>query len=199
MKKTSIDYAILGLLSWKSLTGYDIKKMFSGSEALHWSGNNNQIYTSLSKLYKQGLVSKETELQGDGPARKIYSITAEGQAALEEWLHTEPELPQLKNPFLIQLAWADRLDPQELDALLARYEEEMQNTLMILQVQAEQKNIDPSGNLRHAYINPALARSNREVVLWSMIQLNWIRFYQNELNWVRNLREQLQRPEFAKK
>lgn len=193
MNKASIDYAILGLLSWKPLSGYDIKKMFSGSETLYWSGNNNQIYTSLSKLFKNGFVSKETELQGDGPARKIYSITEEGQAQFEKWLRTEPELPQLKNPFLIQLAWADRLEPDELDALLARYEEETQNTLLILQVQAEQNNIDPNGRLRDAYINPSLARTKREIVLWSMIQLNWIQFYQNELNWVRNLREQLQR------
>ncbi len=193
MSKVSIDYAILGLLSWKSLTGYDIKKMFAGSDTLYWSGNNNQIYTSLAKLFKNGFVSKETELQGDSPPRKIYSITAEGQAALEEWLRTEPEFPQLKNPFLIQLAWADCLNSDELDALLTRYEEEAQNALLILQVQAEQNNVDLNGKPRDVYINPALGRTKREVVLWSMIQLNWIQFYQNELNWVRNLREQLQK------
>ena len=193
MSRTSIDYAILGLLSRQPLTGYDIKKMFAGSETLYWSGNNNQVYTSLANLLKKGFVSKETKLQADNPPRKIYSITPQGQAELDKWLRIEPELPRLRNPFLIQLAWADRLEPHELDALLARYEEETQNELMILQVQAEQNNVDPNGKLRDAYINPSQARSNREVVLWSMIQLNWIQFYQNELNWVRSLRGQLQK------
>jgi PadR family transcriptional regulator AphA len=187
----SIEYAILGLLSWRPLTGYDIKKMFVGSTVLYWSGNNNQIYTTLVKLHENGLVSREIEFQEDSPARKIYSITAKGQAELKKWLLVEPEPPQLKNSFLIQLAWADQLSPDELDTLLGKYEAEMKMQLTMLQVQEQQKNMSPSGTPRDAYINVALARTPREAVLWSMIQENWISFYENELNWVRKLRKQI--------
>ncbi len=187
----SIEYAILGLLNLRPLTGYDIKKMFAGSAVIYWSGNNNQIYTTLVKLHKNELVTLEVELHADSPSRKIYSITAKGQAELKKWLLSEPELPQLKNSFLIQLAWADQLDPDELDALLEKYEAEILMQLSMLQVQAKQKNISPSGIPRAAYINHALARTPREVMLWNMIQENWISFYQNELNWVRNLRKLL--------
>jgi PadR family transcriptional regulator AphA len=186
----SIEHAILGLLSWRPLTGYDIKKMFAGSTALYWSGNNNQIYTTLVKLHKNELVSREIQLQEDSPPRKIYSITAKGQAELKKWLLSEPKPPQVKNSFLIQLAWADKLSPEELDSLLEKYESEMQMQLSMLQVQAQQRNLSPSGRPRDAYINPALARTPREAVLWEMIQENWISFYQNELNWVRKLRKQ---------
>jgi PadR family transcriptional regulator AphA len=140
----SIEFAILGLLSWRSLTGYDIKKMFAGSTALYWSGNNNQIYTTLVKLHKNELVSREIELQEDSPSRKVYSITAKGQAELKKWLLSEPEPPQLKNPFLIQLAWADQLNTDELDVLLGKYEAEIQMQVSMLQVQARQRNISPS-------------------------------------------------------
>ncbi len=187
----SIEYAILGLLSWRPLTGYDIKKMFAGSTALYWSGNNNQIYTALVDLHKKELVSREVELQPDRPPRKIYSLTEKGQAALKEWLLTEPEPPQLKNSFLIQLAWADQLQPAELDALLGKYEAEMEMQVTILQEQANRKNLSPSGVTRDAYTNPALARTRREALLWSAIQENWIWFYQNELNWVRRLRQRI--------
>jgi PadR family transcriptional regulator, regulatory protein AphA len=187
----SIEFAILGLLSWRSLSGYDIKKMFEGSTALYWSGNNNQIYTSLVKLHKNGLVSREIEVQEDSPLRKVYSITPQGEGDLRKWLLTEPEPPQLKNTFLIQLAWADRLTPAELDALLGRYEDEMFMQLAMLQTQARQKNISPAGTPRDAYINVALARTTREACLWGAIQENWISFYENELNWVRGLRSQL--------
>jgi PadR family transcriptional regulator AphA len=185
----TIEYAILGLLSWRPLAGYDIKKMFAGSPVLYWSGNNNQIYTTLVKLHKDGLVSRRTELQEDRPARKIYSITAQGQAELQKWVLSEPEPPQLKNTFLIQVAWADQLNPDKLDALLGRYEDEMQMQLAMLQVQ--QRSRSPSGTPRDAYIDAALARTPREAVLWKMIQENWFSFYQNELDWVRRLREQL--------
>jgi PadR family transcriptional regulator, regulatory protein AphA len=191
----SIEFAILGLLSWRSLTGYDIKKMFAGSTALYWSGNNNQIYTALVKLHEEGLVSRETEMQEDNPPRKIYTITAKGQEELKKWLFTTPEPPQLKNSFLIQLAWTDLLNPQELDTLLGKYEAEMNMQLSMLQVQEKQGNVSPSGTTRDAYINAALARTPREALLWSMIQENWISFYQNELNWVRKLRRLLPMPD----
>jgi DNA-binding PadR family transcriptional regulator len=188
----SIDYAILGLLSWRPMTGYDIKKMFAGSAAFYWSGNNNQIYTTLVKLHENGLVTREVEVQEDSPARKIYSITPEGQAALKQWLFSEPEPPELKNTFLVQLAWADQLRPEELDMLLEKYEAEMQMQIAMLQTQKQQKNIAPSGKVRDAYINASLARTPREAVLWGMIQENWISFYENELKWVRKLHKQLE-------
>ena len=188
----SIEHAILGLLNLRPLSGYDIKKMFAGSAVIYWSGNNNQIYTSLVKLHEDELVTLEVELHADSPSRKIYSITAKGQAELRKWLLSEPEPPQLKNSFLIHLAWADQLSPDELDTLLGKYESEMQMQISMLRTQEQQKNITPSGKPREAYINVSLARTRREAKLWEMIQENWISFYENELNWVRTLRQQLQ-------
>src|SRR5512136_1640933 len=188
----SIEYAILGLLNLRPLTGYDIKKMFAGSAVIYWSGNNNQIYTTVVKLHENELVTLEVELRADSPSRKIYSITTKGQAELKKWLLSEPEPPQLKNSFLIQLAWADQLSPDELDTLLGKYESEMEMQVSMLRTQERQRNISPSGTPRDAYINITLARTLREAKLWSMIQENWISFYENELNWVNKLRQQLQ-------
>jgi len=187
----SIEYAILGLLSWRPLAGYDIKKMFAGSAAFYWSGNNNQIYTALVRLHENGLVTREIEIQEDSPSRKIYSITAKGQTELKNWLRSEPEPPELKNTFLVQLAWADQLGSEELDMLLEKYEAEIQMQVSMLQTQKQQKNISPSGKVRDAYINASLARTPREALLWTMIQENSISFYENELKWVRKLRKQL--------
>lgn len=187
----SIEFAILGLLSWRSMTGYDIKKMFSGSPVLYWSGNNNQIYTTLVKLHRNGWVTREIEIQVDKPSRKIYSITPKGRSELQEWLRSEPDPPQLRSPFLIQLAWADQLKQEELEDLLGKYEAEMMMQLSMLQLQAKEGDTSASGKTRDAYIHTALARTPREAILWNMIQQNWISFYQNELDWVRKLRQQL--------
>ncbi|MFZ6027406.1 MAG: PadR family transcriptional regulator [Chloroflexota bacterium] len=187
----SIENAILGLLSWHPLTGYDIKKMFEGSPALYWSGNNNQIYKALIKLHEEGLVSREVELQEDSPSRKIYAITPAGKTVLKEWVLSQPELPQIKNAFLIQLAWSDALTAGELDGILETYETDMRMQVAMLQHQEKQKNLSPSGVPRDAYINPALARTPREALLWQAIQENWLTYYQRELDWVCRLRQAL--------
>jgi PadR family transcriptional regulator, regulatory protein AphA len=183
-----IEYAILGLLSLNALSGYDIKKMFAGSPALSWSGNNNQIYKSLLKLHELAWVSRETQVQDSSPTRKIYSITDAGREALRRWVLSNPDMPQIKNPFLIQLAWADLLNPDELDNLLERYEDEISVQLIMLTYQKERLNLSPSGIPRNAYINVSAARTPRETFLWTMILENWLSYYQSELNWVKNLR-----------
>jgi len=184
----SIEHAILGLLSLNSLSGYDIKKMFEGSAALYWSGNNNQIYKALIKLHELDWVSRQAEKQDGSPSRKIYSITEKGLQELRRWISNTPEIPQVRNSFLIQLAWADMLTANELDALLEKYESELQAQLVMLNFQKQHRNISPSGVSRDSYINIPSARTKRETFLWSMILENWSAYYQTELDWVVKLR-----------
>ncbi|MEQ8173672.1 MAG: PadR family transcriptional regulator [Syntrophomonadaceae bacterium] len=176
----NIKFAILGFLSWKPFSGYDLKKIFVQSQSLYWSGNNNQIYRSLVQLHQEGLVESEIQLQENNPARKLYTITALGRSALEEWLKGPPEPLQLRNTFLIQLSWADQLDDNELDNLLSAYEEELELQLLI-HTEREKRG------------SPNPARTDREKYLWQMISLNWSAVYQNELSWVRQLRSGLNR------
>jgi PadR family transcriptional regulator AphA len=171
----SIKHAILGFLSWRSLTGYDLKKLFADSEFFYWSGNSNQIYRTLVQLHKEGLVTREVEQQESYPDRKVYTITEAGQAALRAWAGSAPELPELRHAFLVQLAWADPLCPEELDALLKTYEDQVRAQLLICREQERRGAIDP-------------ARTPRESYLWRMMASNWIGFYEHELSWVRGLR-----------
>ncbi len=174
-----LQYAILGFLSWQPLTGYDLKKQFAAWETFPWSGNNNQIYTALVQLHRAALVSKEVEQPEHGPARKVYTITTAGLAALRQWLLSPPELPQVKHLFLAQLAWADQLAPEELDELLGVYEEEIYVKLLMVQEQAQRPSDAPQ-------------RTPRERYLWAMIQQNWRSFYEHELAWVRQVRQEVQ-------
>lgn len=175
----SIKYAILGFLSCDSFTGYDLKKMFAESETFHWSGNNNQIYRSLVDLHKQGLVTKAVQHQESLPSRKVYTITAKGGDTLREWLLTPPELPQVKNAFHIQLSWADQLTADELDHLLAQYEDELHTKLLMLKEQKARTQYMPN-------------RTPRERYLWEMITHNVIAGYEQELNWTKEVRQGVQ-------
>lgn len=174
----SIKYALLGYLSWRSLSGYDLKKLIADSLAFHWTGNNSQIYTTLVELHRAGLVTQELQTQDHYPTRKVYTITDSGLADLRSWLLTTLELPQLRHTFLTQLAWADCLGAQELDELLAKYEAEVQMQLLMCREQERRGSVGP-------------ARTSREVYLWRMLSENRIGFYEHELTWVRRVRREL--------
>ncbi len=176
----TIQSAILGLLSWKPSSGYELKKVFEDSPYLYWSGNNNQIYKSLLQLQKDGMITYETIHQDGSPSKKIYSVTEKGMAELKDWIVTGSAVPEFKKPFLIQLAWADMLDKDELSALLIKYEKELETQLILHKEKSDRQKDWPN-------------RSPRESFLWNMISANLMSTFQNELNWVRKIRQQMSR------
>jgi PadR family transcriptional regulator, regulatory protein AphA len=176
----SIRSAILGFLSWKPFTGYELKKLFADALSFHWSGNNNQIYGSLVDLHKDGAVSIEVVQQEKLPAKKVYTITDAGREELREWLLSEPELPSLRSPAHTQLAWAEGLSSEELDGLLAAYERQLADqALMCLETMRRGK-LDSGRS--------APERSPRERLIWSGIDENRAAFYERELAWAKELR-----------
>ena len=106
-------------------------------------------------------------------------------------MQSSPEAPQLKQLFFIQLAWADLLEPAELDALLKQYEGEVQMQLHLLETISPPESPAIQRKPRSDYIDPANARTAREAILWTMIQQSRRSFYENELAWVKKLRETL--------
>lgn len=174
----TIQFALLGLLSWKPFAGYDLKKMLASSDLFYWSGNNNQIYTTLLILLKNGLVTQEIIPQENLPAKKVYTITSKGSAELKKWILSAPEAPNLRNAFLIQLAWADRLNKSELLQIIQTYEDEIQCSLLLQKEQAKRMTNAPN-------------RTKRETYLWKMIALNGVNFLECELDWIQQLKKGL--------
>lgn len=173
----SINYAILGILSCKPLTGYDLKKIIQDSSFMYWSGNNNQIYKSLVELLDEGFVTNEVQHQESAPSKKIYTITKDGLDALKDWVLSSPEAPEFKKTFLIRLAWAGQLTDEELDTLLTGYENEIKMQILMQQ------------GKKNREFSPG--RTPKESYLWEMIYENIISSYENELRWVRKLRKEL--------
>lgn len=174
----SIKYAILGLLSWKSLTGYDIKKLMEDSAILYWSGNNNQIYKSLVQLHEEGLVTTEVQHQQSAPSRKVYTITDAGLSSLKEWALSEPEAPDFKKTFFVQLSWSHVLSDEETDRLLSEYEKELQLQLAYQREKHTRRKSYPD-------------RDKREKLLWNSMAQNAISSCENELCWVASVRRAL--------
>jgi PadR family transcriptional regulator, regulatory protein AphA len=176
--------AILGLLSWKPSSGYDLKRIISDSDIFYWSGNNNQIYKSLVELQQESLVTYQVQLQESLPAKKVYTITDQGLSALHQSLLEAPETPELHKSFLIQLAWAEILSDEEILALLEKYTEEIAVRLRMYQAQAVRPASRPD-------------RSKREQYLWKRIEENLIAACQAELDWVLQTQQEFRERKFA--
>ncbi len=89
----SVSRSLLGLLEVQPRHGYDLKRahdeLFRTERPLAYG----QVYATLSRLLKGGLVTVEGTEPGEGPDRKRYAITEAGVSDLSEWLST-PERPQ---------------------------------------------------------------------------------------------------------
>ena len=114
----SLKHTILGFLSFKSLSGYDLKKAFDRSVSHFWPANQSQIYRTLAELDEQGLVEKQVIEREERLDMKIYSITDEGRVELHRWLSTPLPVQDNREPFLIQIYFGGQLADEELVRLL---------------------------------------------------------------------------------
>lgn len=100
----SLKYGILGLLNYKSMTGYELNKFFEESLAFFWSAQTSQIYRTLAQLEKEECVTQELVVQYDKPNKKVYSITEKGLCEFREWLkERDNNAANLKNSFLMKI------------------------------------------------------------------------------------------------
>ena len=178
----SINYVILGYLSWKPLSGYDLKRIIADSEILPWSANNNQIYRALVRLKDEAWVIKRVENQDGAPDKHIYTITDLGRSALMEWVQGAPDLPQSRKAFFHQLMWAENLPAAVIVNLVEKYQEVVSDKLFLMRVQADRKPNHPG-------------RTKREQFLWDRLYQNWISHYEMEVAWARKLRLDLRQLE----
>ena len=117
----SIKYALLGILAEKDRHGYELKSRFDEMVGEFWSLNFGQIYSTLDRLEKDGLVGHDREIQDRRPDRKIFTITPTGREDLATWLATPvSKVRALRDEFFIKLVFQDKSDPAAILALIER-------------------------------------------------------------------------------
>ena len=84
----SVRHALLALLSEGPKYGMQLKEEYEGATGDAWSLNVGQVYTTLQRLERDGLV--ESNDTGKDERQRDYRITARGQGELETWLTTPP-------------------------------------------------------------------------------------------------------------
>jgi DNA-binding PadR family transcriptional regulator len=99
---TSTEFAILGLLTLKPMSGYEMRQLVAQSIGHFWGESYGQLYPSLKKLEAAGLVSKRAE-EGTRRDKLIYSIAPAGREKLQQWLAQPPKPQPPRSELLLKL------------------------------------------------------------------------------------------------
>lgn len=81
----SIRYGLLALLTTGPQHGYQLRAAFERSTASTWSLNIGQVYSTLARLERDGLVAPLPE---EANGQRPYQLTDAGHAALTSWFAT---------------------------------------------------------------------------------------------------------------
>jgi DNA-binding PadR family transcriptional regulator len=86
----SVRHALLALLSEGPKYGLQLREEFVARTGEVWPLNVGQVYTTLQRLERDGLV--ESDDAADAGPQKGFRITPEGEHELAGWLRTPPDL-----------------------------------------------------------------------------------------------------------
>jgi len=89
----SVGHTLLGLLETGPRHGYDLKREFDERFGQNRPLHYGQVYSTMSRLLKHGLVEIDGIESSGGPERKRYAITDAGITDVSTWLAT-PEKPE---------------------------------------------------------------------------------------------------------
>ena len=149
----SLGYAILGLIQQKPRSGYDVRKIFSGTAMKSYSDSPGAIYPALRRLEKQGMIRGRIQ-QGAGLRRRqVFSVTAKGSAELKRWISqplTRDDVDGGLKEVMLRFAFSEHVSGAEasiqlLSALRAQLEEYVPG--LHLQLEAGKAVMPRSGRL----------------------------------------------------
>lgn len=101
----SVRLGLLGLISQKPRHGYDLHHSFMAlvGGQQNWEVKKAQIYTTLARLEKSGLIVKDESLKEGGPEKTIFSITEKGENILTKWLSEATPTEHQRDEFYLKL------------------------------------------------------------------------------------------------
>lgn len=128
---TTTSYAVLGLLTLRDWTTYELAKQVQRSLNWFWPRAERKLYDEPKRLVEEGLATAHREHTGQR-GRTVYRVTAAGRAALRGWLDEPPAPPSGEFEGMVKVFFADAGSKDQLLATLDRIEEESARTLVTL-------------------------------------------------------------------
>lgn len=172
---TNAELAILSLIAEQPRHGYDIEQVIEARGMREWTEIGfSSIYYLLNKLEKGGMIESHLQqVEGKGPARKVYSITQQGRGAQMEGAIAALSAPQGgSSRFLLGLSNFPVLPREQVLGALNSYARQVEENLNHMQQRAEEQH--------------PLPRFVEAMFDYSQV------FAEAELNWIRNFIQEVE-------
>ncbi len=148
--------------------------MVVASLAYFWPMHRSLVYRELRQLEDGGYVAGTAVAQDRVPDKRVYRLTEQGRAALDEWLATPDfQPPRVRSEFLVKFFFARRLGHQQRWALLREYRAAVELDLADLQATADRLKDLP------------------EAAFWHLAALHGVRTRQALLQWIADVEQAL--------
>ena len=115
--RTTTSYALLGLLSVRDWTTYELAKQVQRSLNWFWPRAERKLYDEPKRLVADGLATATRQHTGQR-ARTVYRITRSGRAALRQWLGEPPAARSVEFEGMVKVFFADAGSKEQLLATL---------------------------------------------------------------------------------
>ena len=134
----STPHALLALLSTSARHGYQLKRAYDERFPQARPLAFGQVYATLDRLVRDGLIEPGGTEPGDGPERVRYSLTPPGRSALDAWLvEVEPPVPFVANVLFTKVVAALLTGASALAYLRAQREAHMQRMRELTAIKTE--------------------------------------------------------------
>ena len=137
MKKSKTRFAVLGILSYGPMSGYDIKKFYTQNVAGFWSESYGQIYPILKRLATEGLATRSVHKQEGKPDRHIYAITPKGHEELQQWLVEPTDRHIGRHETLLKLMFGQQISVKDNILQIERFRDRQMEELKEIKTQKE--------------------------------------------------------------
>ncbi|WP_030296203.1 PadR family transcriptional regulator [Streptomyces katrae] len=122
--------ALLALLTRSPAHGYELKQDLEKLlGAAYPQPNVGQIYVTLGRLEKSGLIEGEDVEQSGRPNKRTYRLTAAGREAVLAWFEETAEEPRVRDEFFMKLALAPQSGLADPVALINKQRRQYLNTM----------------------------------------------------------------------
>lgn len=111
----SVRHGLLAILADQPAHGYGLKSRFESGTAGAWPLNVGQVYTTLARLERDGLVAPVSSADD---ARQSWTITPAGRVALDAWYCAAVDDRPLRDELAIKVLLAVAADLPDVGRML---------------------------------------------------------------------------------